>query len=250
MYITCRCSLCSTCQTFVRWVRARRLAVDNIAPHKGTLKNTINLAKTSGISQWTDKMDEFVKKQDSKMSLHFLQSLHEGVVNPREATQAAHRMASESAKSFQQSALKTANDHVRTTALLKHSEDVSVSGAQVFMDPSVANRTLENKLKAAGASITTMRTMADIIIVSNPAKPGMRNQTAAILGGIVLCTPKIVRDTGRGIVIAHKAASKIKRVLWISAQFQAEFPNMSTTIEEVLAKPGCQWKLVGNRTAH
>ena len=108
----------------------------------------------------------------------------------------------------------------------------SFRGRQVYVDKSLVDPDFRNLLASKRLLRSETKVGAELFIVPNPGRLGMRIRWAAVLGGAAIASPDVIK-TGRGPVVQYAPAVTTKRAVWVSSAFRAAHPAVFDIIKGV-----------------
>lgn len=111
----------------------------------------------------------------------------------------------------------------------------SFEGRQVYVDKSLVGPDIRNLLASKMLLRGETKVGADLFIVPNPGRPGMRIRWAAVLGGAAIVSPDVIK-TGRGPVVRYVPAVTTRRTVWVSSAFRVAHPAVFDIIKGVTAQ--------------
>lgn len=96
-----------------------------------------------------------------------------------------------------------------------------------------------------GARVVDRRVDAQILVVSDIGAAGQKAAwAAALIGATVMSTQRLLTAGQVGPYVAHKAAVRIRRWIWMSDDFKARHPAISQIVVDAAATRPSLWRLL------
>lgn len=116
----------------------------------------------------------------------------------------------------------------------------------------MADDTRSAALKAAarrhGARVVDRRVDSQLLVVDDVAAAGQKALWAAVLVGATIASTQRLTTAGlTGTFVAYKSAVRIRRWIWMSAEFMAHHPAISQIVVDAAATHRSLWRLLATR---
>ena len=117
--------------------------------------------------------------------------------------------------------------------------------ARIFISEDVVlqGECIVRRVSEVGCVLVQQRTLAQCIVVNDPANPGSRSLWAACLLGqsIISCRMFL---TGNGPAVQMCAALKTPRQLFVSPGCRTAHPRVSELLTKVVGRPWAAWTML------
>jgi hypothetical protein len=229
------------------FLRRRRAAANQADSKVGPDPRLIAMAE----SLWTERHDKEVSRQRKVKEGRARQAAVEGLVADETEDLQAQIADERAAQRRRQQKLDA--DHTRVANIRNPPVLVDMQGKTVWVDPAVAAVMREsNSQRWAPKSLRVVdrRELAHILVVSDAAQPGGRNQVVAHLRGCLVTTPAYFLAPPSP-ALQWKAALTIPRIVFFSEMANATHKAMIDVIRETArawtlpnaAGPASRWQI-------
>ena len=131
----------------------------------------------------------------------------------------------------------------RLVFLVASKVSVDLKGKKLFVSDCITvTADITSHLAQLSATVVSSRLAAEAIVVYDIAKPGGRNLWVAVLLGLPIVGVRCLTGAS-GPAITYASAIRCKFNVCMTAGFRQRFPELSTIITRVVAKPHAQWTL-------
>lgn len=183
-----------------------------------------------------------------KRRLSKLQAINDNSVLDSELRDGDAAAANTMAAAQRKRDIKREIDSLKISKILSKAPVVDFNGMHLFAHPCFNDTEVGVIASKRGLVVDAVRTDADVFLVPDPGKPGLRIAWIAALKGARIGTSKYILSGGRsGACVKYERALSSKRFIWVSPGFCTVHPDTTVILEECMRSPGTQWKKLGSQ---
>ena len=125
------------------------------------------------------------------------------------------------------------------------------AGTRVFVEPVLAGNNgpiIQESISKLRWRQVSDRVLAQVLVVSDPARPDPKDAFVAALGGRLLVSYDFLVNAGRGVVIQYDRALRLPRYLWVSPSCEVAFASALEVMRRMCQhagtgdEPRSRWK--------